>query len=533
MLSVLLKKQMTEIFRSYFYDAKKNKSRSKAATTVYIILFVIIMAGMLGGMFTFLSLSMCGALSSAGMDWLYFALMGLLAVLLGVFGSVFNTYSCLYLSKDNDLLLSLPIPVSVIMTSRLLSVYLIGLMYSLVAILPAVIVYWATVSVSLGAILGCLILILLISVFVLTLSCALGWVVAKISLKLKNKSFITVVVSLAFIGGYYFLYFKAQELIQDLLANAAVYGEKIKGTAYPLYLFGRVGTGDALAMAVVSAAILALFALMWLLISHSFLKIATSSGHTAKKVYKESTTKQKSVSAALLSKEFKRFTSSPNYMLNCGLGILLLPICGVLLLWQGSALISVLNELFGEWAGCTPVLLCAAVCMLASMNDMTAPSISLEGKSLWLMQSLPVTPWQVLRAKILMQLFLTEIPVLFCTVCTAFIYPYTPLELILALLVPMSYVLLSALFGLFLGLKIPNLNWTSEITPIKQSASVTIALFSGFGYTALLCAGFMLMNGWRLGFVGYMSGFGAVTLALCAVLYVWLKKRGCPLLAQL
>ncbi|MGN0504526.1 MAG: hypothetical protein ACI4HJ_05720 [Ruminococcus sp.] len=533
MLSVLLKKQMTEIFRSYFYDAKKNKSRSKAATTVYIILFVIIMAGMLGGMFTYLSLSMCGALSSAGMDWLYFALMGLLAVLLGVFGSVFNTYSCLYLSKDNDLLLSLPIPVSVIMTSRLLSVYLIGLMYSLVAILPAVIVYWATVSVSLGAILGCLILILLISVFVLTLSCALGWVVAKISLKLKNKSFITVVVSLAFIGGYYFLYFKAQELIQDLLANAAVYGKKIKGTAYPLYLFGRVGTGDVFAMAVVSAAILALFALMWLLISHSFLKIATSSGHTVKKVYKESTTKRKSVATALLSKEFKRFTSSPNYMLNCGLGILLLPICGILLLWQGSAVISVLNELFGEWAGCTPVLLCAAVCMLASMNDMTAPSISLEGKNLWLMQSLPVTPWQVLRAKILMQLLLTEIPVLFCAVCTAFIYPYTPLELILALLVPMSYVLLSALFGLFLGLKMPNLNWTSEITPIKQSAPVMIALISGFGYTALLYAGFMLMNGWRLGFVGYMSGFGAVTLALCAVLYVWLKKRGCPLFAQL
>ena len=87
MLNVLLKKQMAEIFRSYFYDAKKNTARSKAATTAYIVLFLGIMVGLLGGMFTFLSLSMCGALSAAGMDWLYFALMGLLAVLLGVFGS--------------------------------------------------------------------------------------------------------------------------------------------------------------------------------------------------------------------------------------------------------------------------------------------------------------------------------------------------------------------------------------------------------------------------------------------------------------
>ena len=106
MLSILLKKQMAEIFRSYFYDAKKNKARSKAATAAYIVLFMTIMIGLLGGIFTFLSLSICGALSAAGMDWLYFAIMGLLAILLGVFGSVFNTYSSLYLSKDNDLLLS-------------------------------------------------------------------------------------------------------------------------------------------------------------------------------------------------------------------------------------------------------------------------------------------------------------------------------------------------------------------------------------------------------------------------------------------
>ena len=533
MLSVLLKKQMTDIFRGYFYDAKKNKSRSKAGTAAYLVLFVGIMVGLLGGIFTYLSLSICGALTNAGIDWLYFVLMGLLSVLLGVFGSVFNTYSSLYLSKDNDLLLSMPIPVNVIMASRLLTVYLMGLMYSLVVILPAVIVYWVTASVSAGVVLGGLLLILLISVFVLTLSCALGWVVAKISLKLKNKSFITVVISLAFIGGYYFFYFKAQTLIQDLVANAAVYGEKIKGAAYPLYLFGRVGTGDTFAMLIISAVVLALFALMWVLISHSFLKIATASGNTAKKVYKEKTMKQKSITAALLAKELGRFISSPNYMLNCGLGILLLPICGILLLWQGGAVISVLNELFGEQAGCTPVLLCAAVCMLASMNDMAAPSVSLEGKSLWLMQSLPVTPWQVLRGKLSMQLLLTGIPVLFCTVCIAFIYPYTPIELLLTVLVPMSYVLLSALFGLFLGLKMPNLNWTNEITPIKQSAPVTIALFSGFAYTVLLCAGFMLLNGWKLGFVGYMSGFGAVTFVLCAVLYFWLKKRGCNLFAAL
>ena len=194
MLKLLLKKQLLEIFRSYYYDAKKNKARSKAATIAYIAMFAVLMVVVLGGIFTLLSVKRCAPMAQAGMGWLYFALMGLLAVFLGVFGSVFNTYASLYLAKDNDLLLSMPIPVSVLLVSRLLGVYLMGLLYSGIVILPAVIVYWAVAGVTLANVLGGVLLTALISIFVMTLSCALGWVVAKISL-LKHKSFVTVVIS--------------------------------------------------------------------------------------------------------------------------------------------------------------------------------------------------------------------------------------------------------------------------------------------------------------------------------------------------
>ena len=42
MLKLLLKKQLLEIFRSYYYDAKKNKARSKAATIAYIAMFAVL-----------------------------------------------------------------------------------------------------------------------------------------------------------------------------------------------------------------------------------------------------------------------------------------------------------------------------------------------------------------------------------------------------------------------------------------------------------------------------------------------------------
>ena len=88
MVNVLLKKQLFEIFRSYFYDAKKNKPRSKASTVSLIVLYVLLMVGVIGGMFTLFSIGLCAPLHEAGLDWLYFTLFALVGVLMGVFGSV-------------------------------------------------------------------------------------------------------------------------------------------------------------------------------------------------------------------------------------------------------------------------------------------------------------------------------------------------------------------------------------------------------------------------------------------------------------
>lgn len=531
MLKTLVKKQLMEIFRGYFYNAKTNERRSKGATAAFIVFFVAVMIVVIGGMFFGMSLALCAPLAQAGMSWLYFAVMSLMAVFLGAFGSVFNTYAGLYAAKDNDLLLSLPIPVRTLMASRLLGVYLMGLMYSAVVMAPAVVVYWMRVSAAPRYILGGLLLTALISLFVLTLSCALGWVVAKVNRRLKRKSFITVIISLAGIAVYYFFVFKAQTALETLVANAALYGEKVRGAAYPLYLVGCVGTGDGRAMLLVTLAVAALFALMWALLAHSFLKLSTAMGASGHAVYRERALKRQSADAALFKKELARFTASPNYMLNCGLGILLLPVAGVALVIKGGELLPLLQMAFGERGGCAEVLLCTAVCTIAAMNDMATPSVSLEGKNLWLAQSLPLTPWQVLRAKLKVQLALTAIPALVPLVCMTFVLPLTP-ALPLIFITALSYIALSACLGLTLGVMRANLTWTNELAPIKQSLAVVIAMFGGWAY-ALLLAGLYLLLGWRIGAASYLALFSAATIAAAAVLLKWLRTKGAQHFAAL
>lgn len=102
----------------------------------------------------------------------------------------------------------------------------------------------------------------------------------------------------------------------------------------------------------------------------------------------------------------------------------------------------------------------------------------------------------------------------------------------LMLLLPMVYGCFSGILGLCLGLKLPNLTWTNETAPIKQSASVTIALFGGWGY-AIVLGGLYFLLGRFLSTGVYLLLFTLLTMLLCAVLLNWLKRRGTKIFSSL
>ena len=60
-----------------------------------------------------------------------------------------------------------------------------------------------------------------------------------------------VVLALVLFGAYYLVCFRANELIEKLLLHLDEVGAAVRGGAYPLYLIGRMGQGDWLAIALV------------------------------------------------------------------------------------------------------------------------------------------------------------------------------------------------------------------------------------------------------------------------------------------
>lgn len=526
MLKTLIKKQYKECFRSYFVNPKTQKRRSKMGIVGMFVFFVLVML-FLAAMFFGLSFLVGDALLKQGMDWLYFVLMGMMAALMGVFGSVFNTYSALYLAKDNEMLLAMPIPPSYILTTRMSLVYGMSLMYSGAVWIPAVVYGWIFGSLTPAAVVFDVLLIFLLALFVTVITCVLGWLVALASTRIKNKSFIVVLISLIFFVGYYYVCFNMMELIQKLLLNAQALGEGIRIWANVFYQLGRAAVGDGKAMLIFSGITLVLFALCLLVLSKSFLHIAIRSQSEGKKKGKVSI-RSGSVSSALLGKELRRFLASPTYMLNCGLGIALLPILAVLALVKRGVLdevIATLGQMLPWIASVLPMGVVLIVCMCGGLNAVSTPSISLEGKQLWILRTLPVSGRMVLRAKLRLHLWLNIPAALFAAVVLGLCLELKAVTILLGALFVLAFLWLTGAFGLMVGVLRPNFQWTSEAMPIKQSLNMVISMLLAFALPILAALGCYFTRNWFTAdvYLGLSAGLlGLVSLGMTR----WLDTRG-------
>ena len=535
MLKALLKKQFLELNQNYFKDRKTGKNRSKAGTIAFIGLFVLVFIG-LGAAFFSVGMVIGNPLIGAGYGWLYFSLMGLIALVLGIFGSVFNTYAGLYHAKDNELLLSMPIPPSKILLTRLVGVYAMGLLYEALVMVPTLVVWWvAAPSVSAGTVVLQILLIFLLGFIILALTCALGWVVALISGKLKNKSFITVLITLAFIAVYYVVYFRISIYMNNILSNADQLAETFRSKVYPVYAFGMAGTGHFLSWLAIAVIAFVLCALCYVIMSRTFLKIVTANKGEKKVEYKEQPVKTSSVRSALLRRELLHFKSSPTYMLNCGLGIVLLPLLAIVAIVKANDLrgliegMSLAEPMVTQFV---PLAAAAVIGLMSAMNTMTAPSVSLEGKSLWIAQSLPVEPWGVLQAKLIMHIYLSAAPTIIAAVVLCIVLKLDYSCAIYTVVIALLFVQFSAVLGLMLNLKKPNLTWTSETIAVKQSIPVLLVLFGLWAVAIVMGVGYYPLRNLVEADM-YMIGWIVILALANRFLMKWLRTKGSEIFANL
>ncbi|MBS7262394.1 MAG: hypothetical protein KIG36_02170 [Eubacteriales bacterium] len=531
MLRILLKKQIFELLRGILYDKKHNTMRSGGAVAGFIALFLFVFASAAFA-FVGMSVALSPLFDLPDTKWVFFAFMGTVAVVIGVMGSVFITVNSLYHARDNDLLLSMPVSVNAILVSRLLTVYLMDAVFVAVVLFPSTIYYFIHVPQTALTVVSAILFYVLVTLLVLALCCALGWVVARISTHVRNKSVVTTVLTVVFLSIYYVIYFNINTLLSGFVTNIVQNGVTITPLLEPLYRFGRAGAGDGIALAGLAVLVLALVALVGFLLNRSFIRIVTTSTAGPRSREELTTEKITPVRRALRNRELKHFVSSAAYMTNCGIGLLFLPAVGIFSLFKGPDLTAALDK--AGLIHLLPGLAATALMFLMSTNDITAPSVSLEGKSLWIAQTLPVRPEFFLRAKLETASLLTLPSMLLSVVLLSIGLRLSWLDaILLAALGTATSLFLSAL-GLALNLRNPDFQWTNEIYPIKQSMPVMVSIFGGMGL-AIVVGGLCVLGGFLFGpvFGQAAAAFFAALLTLVSLLLRrWIYEKGAAQFAQ-
>lgn len=488
----LLKIRMQSLLAALTAQARRKNKSGKGMIVVYIALYLyvfVVMSGMMAVNFY----TLAQPYHQMGLDWLYFALAGLMALGFSVIGSAFATQSQLYDAKDNALLLSMPIPPQSILMSRMIPLLLMNLLFASTVMLPAIVVYGIFVQFRPLWILLQLFGLVAIVLLAQAIACLVGWVLHRMLRKL-NKSAASILFLVLFLALYFLILSRAQDLLNALIYSSATIADTLINWVWPLYAMGTGSIGSFLHAVVLPLIGVAAFGTIYWFLSVTFIKSATQSHAAGKKrSLALDRTKQSSQAEAIVRKELKKFLGTPIYLTNMGLGILMVSVMAVAGIIFRNDVFAILSVIPG-YEDMLPLLICALIAFNISTMCISTPSVSLEGKNIWILKALPLSAKDILLGKLRFHIRMTVPISSIAGGILSAVYGCGILYTTLCILIPGLLALLNGIVGLVAGLKWARLDFISEAYPCKQSVSVVVTMFGIMGLSALLGVGTMLLT---------------------------------------
>ena len=194
---------------------------------------------------------------------------------------------------------------------------------------------------------------------------------------------------------------------------------------------------------------------------------------------------QRSPLISIVQKEFKKFFNSVLYATNAGFGPIILLVASVASLFFQSKLESILSEAMGVGGLPLEIMILLLIGFSLAMTYTPAISLSLEGKQLWLIKSLPIQPKTVIYGKIVFNMLLA-VPIGILSILLFGISLKIPvINQLLMILLVISFSGLISFFDAIINLWTPKFNFVNDVEVIKQSASAFLAIFGGFAWMAI------------------------------------------------
>ncbi len=479
----LIKACMTSDMNLFKISSKKDNKKSSIALPLFIGLYLMFMIWSLSN-------SMFEKLTPMNLQFLLLSILAFGISVMTIIEGVYKVGPLLYNCKDDQLLLSLPIKRSTVLFVRIFKFYLFELLFNSLFLLPVMIAYlrWAN-DLSWTYYLTSIIMLLFLPVIPIVISCIIGSITSSLSSRFKYKNIAQIVVSMIVLMGIMLLSFNLNNILNYIISNATSINDVITKIYYPAGIYASLVTnfnlGDLLIFILVN---ITLFVVTIFILSRFYFtlnsrvkKITTSKKTKIKNII----IKKNSINASLIKKEFNMFFQTPVFVINAGFALVLFIIISIVLTIKFDDILPLLTDPNGMNLSLdlinnnTSIFIFLIIMVTAFMTSITNSLISLEGRNINILKSLPINPKKILMSKIYSCLIITT-PILFIGSIILFIkFKLSIIEAILLLILSILVPLVSHFIGLIINLKYPKLDAENSAEVVKQSTSSFLSVMIG------------------------------------------------------
>lgn len=430
----------------------------------------------------------------------------------------YKANGCLFACRDQELVTSLPLPTSLIIGSRFLTMYGISLLFSCVMMLPTMIVYAFFAAPPPLFYLFFLITLFVMPLLPMTIAAIISAVITFIAVRFRHANLVTILLSLIIILALVvvplFLFSDFGNLESqpsDNLQELAPLVTMIDALITTVNQFYPPALWYSQAMVTTSIVSFTLYVVVSFLVFGLFIAVLArfyrrlDNALTARRTkgqfqLQTSSIKARSAWQTLYRREIKRYFTSPLYVLNTLIGPLLLIVFAVAVCFLP------LETYLAQTPFAVTPFVPLAMAIILGLTATTTCGISLEGKQVWLLQSLPLTNAVIYNSKLALNLTITLPGVIVGGLLLTYAISFTPLEILALFLFPFTYCIFISEIGLACNLRWPRYDWKEEAAVIKQGLPVLLTMLVDF---------FLLL---LIGVIAFLLDFGQMFAAVYSVL---------------
>lgn len=511
-------------------------SKKRAVSGVSSMLLLAIIMLFLSSTYSFMYASQLAPVGGLDVMLMMMLCMG---VVYPIMLTLFAGQGILFSTKDANLVLSLPVSSFAVMLSRLLALYLQALLMIELMLLPAGIAY-----VVYGGSVASLFVLLLLGVFLAllpTLACLLfGTLISVLISRTRFKNLFNIIFSFVFFVAIFIAAMGVSQGSTTIANDVGSLRASLMGFAPLGWAVQAITQFNLLSLLLLALVCVVPFLGAAWLFSLFFKSLLTSlSSFALKQNYKLRSVQGGSPIGALLKKEAGKFFGTPAFVLNYGLGVILSIGLSIFAIVKKNSINQMMASMLEMSEGSLslqmlpPLLLLAIVFMLSTICISTV-SISLEGKTLWILKEAPLDTGSIFMAKAGFNFIISGGSTLITSLLLGYAFSLPVPDVICMVVIGLLVSAYSAANGLYINLLHPRMDAENDTIVIKQSFSVILNMLvtwaimlvgAGIYYLVAVMAG--------LGFLG----FSAIMALILAGLLVWvialLNTKGRRIFANL